>query len=103
MLVQLGLRILRGAVWTAALTVSAVRTRHACYNTADAFITAISQLHHRFRPARRKQRLTTAGDRLGGNAAKGSADSQLCSVDVAAGGAGLSQAVSSGSAVVSEV
>ncbi|KAL0048602.1 hypothetical protein WJX82_006768 [Trebouxia sp. C0006] len=100
---QLGLRILRGAVWAAALTVSAVKTRHACYSTADAVITTISQLKGRYRPARRKAELTLAGNGLADSIAKGSRAAQLCTVGVSAGGAGLDEAKSPQSPVVSEV
>ncbi len=100
---QLGLRILRGAVWAAALTVSAVKTRHACYSTADAVITTISQLKGRYRPARRKAELTNAGNGLADSVAKGSPAAQLCAVGVSAGGAGLDEANSPHSPVVSEV
>lgn len=100
---QLGLRILRGAVWAAALTVSAVKTRHACYSTADAVITTISQLKGRYRPARRKAELTLAGNGLADSVAKGSRAAQLCTVGVSAGGAGLNETNSPQSPVVSEV
>ena len=100
---QLGLRILRGAVWAAALTVSAVKTRHACYSTADSVITAISQLKGRYRPARRKAELTVAGKSLADTVAKGSPAAQLCTVGVSAGGAGLDETNSPHSPVVTEV
>lgn len=100
---QLGLRILRGAVWAAALTVSAVKTRHACYSTADSVITAISQLKGRYRPARRKAELTVAGKSLADSVAKGSPAAQLCTVGVSAGGAGLDETNSPHSPVVTEV
>lgn len=102
-IMQLGLRILRGAVWAAALTVSAVKTRHACYSTADAVITTISQLKGRYRPARQKAELTLAGNGLADSVAKGSRAAQLCTVGVSAGGAGLDEAKSPQSPVVSEV
>ncbi|KAL0027681.1 hypothetical protein WJX79_008465 [Trebouxia sp. C0005] len=100
---QLGLRLLRGGVWAAALTVSAVKTRHACYSTADAVITTISQLKGRYRPARRKAELTIAGNSLADSVAKGSSTAHLCTVGVSAGGAGLIEADSPRSPVVTEV
>ena len=96
---QLGLRILRGAVWTAALTVTAVQTRHACYSTADAFISAVTQLKLRYQPPRH-------GPALQGSQADFLADQDegskepvevtSCSVDVAAGGAGLLETAPAG-------
>ena len=83
MCLQLGLRILRGAVWTAALTVSAVKTRHACYSTADAFVTAIAQLQGRYWPSRQNLHLDSK------TASTKEKLESVCSVDVAAGGAGL--------------
>ena len=86
---QLGLRVMRGAVWTAVLTMSAVKTRHACYSTADVFINTILQLKGRYRPARRK--LSAEGGNISSVDAhlKNVNGPPLCSVDVAAGGAGL--------------
>lgn len=80
---------MRGAVWTALLTVSAVKTRHACYSTADAFITAMVQLVGRYRPAKRKTSLIGANVCVNDATLKGIEGNLPCSVDVAAGGAGL--------------
>lgn len=75
------------------LTVSAVKTRHACYSTADVFINTILQLKHRYRPARQNPQLE------GGNTSvdedvKTNNGALQHSVDVAAGGAGLMPASS---------
>ena len=77
------------------LAISAVKTRHACYSTADVFINAIIQLKGRYRPARRKPQLegssvsSSLGERV-----KDSSRTLPHSVDVAAGGAGLEAASS---------
>ena len=60
---------------------SAVKTRHVCYNTADALINVLVRLQQRYKPARRKLQLdnsvTTTKDSL----------DTICSVNVNAGGA----------------
>ena len=68
---------------------SAVKTRHACYSTADLLISAILQLRSRCRPARRKLCLEGGSASLGDNNLKVANGTLSCSVDVAAGGAGL--------------
>lgn len=88
--VQLGLKVLRGAVWAAALTMTAVKTRHACYNTADAVIHAMVQLKRRGRSSKQSPALqgstSLAED---SDSFKTTLDNALCHVDVAAGGAGM--------------
>ena len=80
---------MRGAVWTALLTVSAVKTRHACYSTADAFITAMVQLVGRYRPAKHKPSLNAADVPPHDATSKDAEGMPQCSVDVAPGSAGL--------------
>lgn len=76
------------------LTVSAVKTRHACYSTADVFINAILQLKGRYRPARQKPQLE-GGNIISVDEHAKTIDGALQhSVDVAAGGAGLMPASS---------
>ena len=86
---------MRGAVWTAVLTISAVKTRHACYSTADLFINAIIQLKGRYRPARRKPQLEGGSVSLVDESVKHAGGALPHTVDVAAGGAGLVTASSS--------
>lgn len=86
---------MRGAVWTAVLTMSAVKTRHACYSTADVFINAIIQLKGRYRPARRKPQLEGGSVSSVDEHVKHADGALPHSVDVAAGGAGLVKASTS--------
>lgn len=88
---------MRGAVWTAVLTISAVKTRHACYSTADMFINAIIQLKGRYRPARRKPQLDGSSVTISSSVDENVKDGNRTlphSVEVAAGGAGLTAASS---------
>ncbi|KAL3142127.1 hypothetical protein ABBQ32_004745 [Trebouxia sp. C0010 RCD-2024] len=87
--IQLGLRVMRAAVWTAVLTMSAVKTRHACYSTADLLIHTVLQLRSRYRRARQKPCREGGSASLGNGNSKDANGALSCSVDVAAGGAGL--------------
>lgn len=80
---------MRGAVWTAVLTISAVKTRHACYSTADMFINAIFQLKGWYKPARRKPQIEGSSVSSLDESVKDVGGALPHSVDVAAGGAGL--------------
>ena len=91
---------MRGAVWTAVLTISAVKTRHACYSTADVFINAIIQLKGRYKPARRKPQLECGNVSSLDESIKDAGGALPHSVDVAAGGAGL---VAASNAVAQQV
>lgn len=76
------------------LTVSAVKTRHACYSTADMFVNAMLQLKGRYRPARQKPQLE-GGNIVSVDKNVKTIDGALQhSMDVAAGGAGLMPASS---------
>lgn len=86
---QLGLRVMRAAVWTAVLTMSAVKTRHACYGTANLLINTIFQLRSRYRPTQRKPCLEGGSISSADGGLKDADGTLSCSVDVAAGGAGL--------------
>lgn len=80
---------MRAAVWTAVLTMSAVKTRHACYSTADLLIHTVLQLRSRYRRARQKPCREGGSASLGNGNSKDANGALSCSVDVAAGGAGL--------------
>ena len=83
---------MRAAVWTAVLTVSAVKTRHACYGTADTLVTAILHLRAKYTPPRKKPQLDCSNGSRPGSSVSGHGEKDTCSLGIDAASPDVSAA-----------